>query len=193
MRQRARATNGTEDGLTILEVVIALTIFAIVITGLATSTALGLRIVSASNGRQIASQLATKELERLRRTAYDDIALSATPSLVAGTLDSALVGSPATDFAVPGAGTEPLVVSATGKVGHTDTEADGVTLKPKTVEGFSFTITRYVTWVDDPDLPLIQDYKRATIAVQWRQKTATGGASRVVLSSIFSVGKVVFP
>lgn len=179
-----------ESGFTILEVVIAMTIFAIVLTGLATSTALGLRIVSASNGRQIASQLATKELEQLRRAAYTSIGLTVAPSLVAGSLDSQLSGSPPTDFAVPGAGTEPLVLG--GTVAHTDTLADGVTLKPTPVEGFSFTITRYVTWVDDPDLSGPQNYKRVTIAVEWRQKSISGGPSRVVLSSLFGLGKVVF-
>lgn len=180
-----------EDGFTILEVIIALTIFAIVITGLATSTALGLRIVSASNGRQIASQLATKELEKLRRTPYLEIGLNGSIISVPGTLDDSqlALSIPPGTFLVPGGlSPEPLVPVATGDFFHSD-PAPATTVN---VEGFSFTITRYVTWVDDPDIAGTQDYKRASIAVQWRQKTAAGAPSRVVLSSLFGVGKVIF-
>ncbi|HUP70128.1 MAG TPA: prepilin-type N-terminal cleavage/methylation domain-containing protein [Acidimicrobiales bacterium] len=172
------------DGFTILEVVIALTIFAIVVTGLATSTALALRIVGASNGRQIASQLATREIESLRRTSYATLGLTGPiASPVPGTLDDK-VDVATQRFTVPdGPGAEALIT--TGPVVH----------NPATVpvRGFLFTVTRYVTWVDDPAIsPSTQDYKRLTVAVQWRQKSLTGGPSRVVLSTLVTDAKVDF-
>lgn len=188
MRWREVRDQGDDSGFTILEVVIALTIFALVMIGLATSTAVGLRLVGASNGRQLASQLATRELELLRQENYDDVALLTTDALSVdpGTLDDPNLDPVAQTFLVPDGPTTPeaLVLSLNGVVTPRVTT--------ETIEGFKFSIRRYVTWVDDPAIAGTQDYKRVTVAVQWTAKAVTGAPSRVVLSSLFSPGRVSF-
>lgn len=178
-----------EGGFTILEVVIALTIFALVMTGLATSTAIGLKLVARSNGRQLASQLATRELELLRQASYSNVGLLAAPTAAdPGTLDEGRLDVGAQKFLVPDGPATPeavIVVAGTGAVNPRVTT--------ESVGGFQFTIHRYVTWVDDPAISSsTMDYKRATVAVQWRASGPAGGPSRVVLSSLFSPGVVTF-
>lgn len=158
----------------------ALTLFALVMSGLATSTAIGLRLVSSSNGRQLASQLATREIELLRRGNYASIGLSAAITPVAGTLDDNVSGSPQAFLVPEGPATPETVIINAGGVSHVVDPATTV------VEGFVFKVHRYVTWVDDPAIAGSQNYKRVTVAAQWNAKTASGGPSRVVMSSLFT-------
>src|SRR5262245_61213497 len=64
------------EGFTMLELMTAMSILAVVALGFATSTALGLRTVLLARQRQTASELATARLEHLRSVPYSQVALS---------------------------------------------------------------------------------------------------------------------
>jgi prepilin-type N-terminal cleavage/methylation domain-containing protein len=67
-----------ERGFTILEVTVAMGLFALVALGLATSTKAGLNLIGSSNGRQTATQLAARWMEESRGLPYDALGMSAT-------------------------------------------------------------------------------------------------------------------
>ena len=174
-----------ETGFTIIEVVVALVIFGLVITGIAASSSSGLRLVTKSNGRQTATQLAVQEMELLRSTPYDSLGLAAalTKSPDPDHPDSA-VSTSGTAYTVPSTGTtEPLTILSGGSTAHGPIAASR--------NGFQFSMYRYVTWLDDPANPLaIEDYKRVTIVVMWAADAGSTKPNIFAMSSLFSPGSV---
>ena len=174
-----------QTGFTIIEVVVALVIFGLVITGIAASSSSGLRLVTKSNGRQTATQLAVQEMELLRSTPYDSLGLPAALAQVADPdhPDSA-VSSSGTAYTVPSTGTtEPLTILAGGSTAHGPIAASR--------NGFTFSMYRYVTWLDDPANPLsTEDYKRVTIVVVWAGDAGSPTPNTFAMSSLFSPGTV---
>lgn len=171
-----------QQGFTLLEVVVAISLFALVAAGLAASAGSGLHLVGTSNARQTATQLAVAQMELLRGTPYDGVGLSDTPVTRQAAPDpDADVSADGMSYSVPGGTLEPLV--AGGPSGHrAPTESRN---------GVAFDVYRYITWVDDPaTATTTQDYKRVTVVVRWSGRDAGGNANRHVLSSVFSPGSV---
>lgn len=154
----ARATD--EAGFSILEVMMALALFAIVIVGLATTTYAGFRLVGTSDTRQTATQVAHREMELLRSVPYASV------GLVTSTVSSY--------------NGEPVVLGGIAQPGP-----DAITS-----EGERFTVTRWVTSVDDPaTTSTTEDYKRVTIVVDWRRQDG-GNVAPTIVSSVFTSGNV---
>jgi type II secretory pathway pseudopilin PulG len=170
-----RAPNG-EEGLTIVEVMVALSLFALVIVGLVTSSNGGLRLVGSSKARQTATEVANATLERARSTPYDVLAMRTgeTYEVDPDSPDANVSGGGASYDA--GAGPEDLVVldDSDEELHHTE----------NTVSGIALDVYRYVTWVAVDTEP--EAYKRVTVVVQWSGQAPGGGPNRVTLSTFIN-------
>src|SRR5215213_6417591 len=62
-----------DEGFTLIEVVVALGVFAILATAFASTLSSSLRSLSVSRQRTTAEQLASSQMEELRRITYDDL------------------------------------------------------------------------------------------------------------------------
>lgn len=160
----------------------ALGLFALVMAGVAASSSSGLRLVTKSNGRQTATQVAVREMELLRSTPYPSLGLNAAPANNPDPdhPDNAVNG---TNYTVPGGVAEPLTVFPTGSTDH------GPSLEVQ--NNVTYEVFRYVTWVDDPLTPATTtDSKRVTLVLRWTRDAGSSRPNTFALSSIFSPGSV---
>ncbi|MGQ0825743.1 MAG: prepilin-type N-terminal cleavage/methylation domain-containing protein [Actinomycetota bacterium] len=74
-RARARARN--EHGFTLLELVVAMTIFGIVMLGIAATLGTGLALTRTNRHRSVAANLAAQEMDAVRSADFDSIVASA--------------------------------------------------------------------------------------------------------------------
>jgi prepilin-type N-terminal cleavage/methylation domain-containing protein len=160
-----------EDGFTLVELIVALALIAVVAVGFTVSVGLGFRTVAVARQRQIASELAVARLEHLRNVPYDQVALSSQP------VHEADLGHPNNGVSLDGTtydtnggktgGIEPLIVDTdAGQVLHLEDPVDvGATV---------MEIYQYVTWVDDPTIVGSEDYKRITVVVRYHAPAANG-------------------
>lgn len=189
MIARFRAFVGREQGeagFTIIEVGVALAIFAIIIVGVAGSSSSSLRLVTKSSGRQSATQVAVQEMERLRGTPYAALGMSTSPLVQTAAPDpDSAVTADGLSYLVPNGSVTPELLVVGGAVAHGPTAG--------TDNRFRFQMYRYVTWVDDPATatPTDFNYKRATIVLTWLNADG-GDPNRFVLSSLFSPGSVTW-
>ncbi len=73
MRKAVRAVRRTDDGFTLVEVLIAMVIIVIVMTAMLGVLVSSLQTIAQARQRQTATALATQALERLRALPYDDV------------------------------------------------------------------------------------------------------------------------
>ena len=180
-----RARRGDARGFSLLELVAAITILAIVATGFAVSVSLGFREVALARQRQTAADLASARLEHLRSVPYTQIAVNPAPAHTTDTTNpDYYVSADGTTYDVDGEGTiETLVVdAASGGVLHLE--------DPVQVGATVMEIYQYVTWVDDPSIAGTEDYKRVTVAVRYKAPSVHGINRIVRATSFFGVGTV---
>jgi prepilin-type N-terminal cleavage/methylation domain-containing protein len=67
-----------EDGMTLIEMVVAITLLAILMLGLGASLGAGLRLIRTDRQRVVAANLATQQMERLRSLPFSSIPLGRT-------------------------------------------------------------------------------------------------------------------
>jgi prepilin-type N-terminal cleavage/methylation domain-containing protein len=184
-----RRRSGIDDapdsaGFTLVELVVAISLLAMVGGGFVASLGLGFRTIALARQRQTAASVAEARLEHLRSIPYAQVALAS--SLVKATdptdPDYAL-SSDGTQFDVDGKGTmEPLIVDPSGGVPHIE--------DPVTVGTTVLKIYQYVTWVDDPTIAGTQDYRRVTVIVVFKTPSLNGISRTVRASAIFSSGSI---
>lgn len=171
-RRFFRADRG-ELGVGLVEVIVALCIFGIVAGALVVASGGSMRMIGSSNGRQGATQLASKEMEHLRSTPYTTLGLEDSTDFVTapGSPDEGVDAGGQT-FVVPleNGQREDLVYG--GTVGHHDRVGTG---------GFRYEIYRYVT---DPAAGVEQ--RRGTVIVTWIANGEEADRQQIVLSSLFS-------
>lgn len=172
-----------ERGVTILEVMAALGVFALVAVGLATTTHTSLDLVGASNQRQTATQVANTWIEDARSTPYDAIGMTDGESYETA------------DPASPDAAVDPNTLRYTGEDGTEDLVVlpAGVTglvhHEHVTVNGTDLALYRYVTWVaDGADT---QALKRVSVVVQFAAPDIHG-ERRVTQSTLVSPNTVAW-
>lgn len=173
-----------DSGLSIIEVVLALALFALIMVGVAASAGSGLRLAGRSDNRQQATQVAVQLMESIRTQGFTAVGLKPTTTwdMAAGSPDVGAVDtttSPPT-YDIPlanGAADEVLVMDGT-----LDHKEPPVTLGSRTVQTYT-----YVTWAD-----ATRSEKRVTIVAVYEAEEPTG-ESQVVMSSIFSRGAIDSP
>ena len=67
-----------EEGMTLVEVVVAITLLAVMMLGLAASLGAGLRIIRTDRQRVVAANLVTQQMERLRSSGFTSVPLGRT-------------------------------------------------------------------------------------------------------------------
>ena len=68
----------SEDGMTLVELIVAITLLAMLMLGLGASLGAGLRLIRTDRQRVVAANLATQQMERLRSMPFSSIALGRT-------------------------------------------------------------------------------------------------------------------
>ncbi len=195
-----------DDGVTIIEVVVASALMLVAVLGVIGSMGAGMGLVGHSRQRSSGTGIAQEKLERARNTPYDN--LSVFPQVDfnpdAGHPDHAVIeGDPATESddqyqlpdsacPTPPCAAEPLIIgsAAGGGISHIE--------DPYELANTEFIVHQYVTWVADvvdtePDIPGVQSYKRVAVVVTWKFPVYSGPRHTVVESTFVSDGTVAIP
>ena len=156
MTTHASATRN-ESGFSLIEVVVAVTLLALVMIGVATTLVSGLSGAQRTKRYHQATQLANEVVENTRDVSYGSLALQTTdiaddPRITVGEFDPD--------------GSGPLVAEPVVSV------ASGAAVNPHvttmSVSGETYDVRKYVTWVDQDDQGGAgQDYKRVTVELTW--------------------------
>ena len=182
----ARARLRDEDGFTITELMVALTILSVAFFALAGSASIGLRIVAEGRQREAATEIANGRLEHLRDIPYTDLALDTAPTHSTDSKNPDYFVSADNSQYNPGTGTnEDLDLDTTnGQVPHIES--------PVTVGPIVYSVYQYVTWVDDPaGGSTTHDYKRVTVVAFYNTPVNTGRPRSVTVSAFFTPSGIV--
>ncbi|MGI8632634.1 MAG: type IV pilus modification PilV family protein [Solirubrobacterales bacterium] len=187
----ARPSIRSQDGMTIVEVLIAIVILVVGILAFFLTIDSSTRATYNSERFQTANNIAQREMEALRRLDYDELAMTGAPAYNANP-DDPRYRVNGTKFALTSDGTnkEDLIVNGgavpTGYDGEGDTIADGVvspdpeTFNTGRVDGRIF---RFVTWEEDEECMTIcaaAGHKRVTVAVKLDPVAITTAGKRYV-------------
>ena len=165
-----------EDGFTMIELVVALSIFFIVIAPMAAVFYSSIRTAGVASHRTDGAAIASREIEALRAVPYTQVGFYADqPGYVNKfeSLDTVTLGatSPATGNLVPQMQPEtPDPNAATGYAPDPNpANANSVVLG-----NVKFTISRYIVWAtaQDPATTYTQAYKRLTVIVTWSDQAS---------------------
>ncbi len=184
--RRVRALMGADQlGMGLVDLMVAISILALVMTGLALSIGVNYKAVALARSRQVAEAAANKRLEELRDVDYASMALASQPTHSTDP-DSPdyYVSTDGVNYDVTGAGrNEALIVAAgTGPVVHIES--------PVTVGTTVVDIYQYVTWVDDPAIAGTQNLKRLSVVVQYHTTPTVGGVKFLRESVVLTNGTV---
>jgi PKD repeat protein len=171
--------------MTLVELMVAISILAIVMTGLALSIGVDYKAVALARARQVAESVANQRLEDLRDVDYDNMALSSQPThSTDSTNPDYYVSTNGVNYDVTGAGqNEALIVDdPNGPVDHLDTA--------QSVGTTEVDVYEYVTWVDDPGIAGTQNLKRLTVVVQYHTVPTIGQAKMLRESVVLTPGNV---
>ncbi len=178
--ERARG----ETGMTLIELVVAMTLLSLVMTALFASIGVSLKAVQLARARQVAEAAANKRLEELRDVDYPQLALASMP-VESGDSENPDYFVSGTSYDVTGESDfEPMIVetSPPGPVAHIES--------PVTVGGTTLDVYQYVTWVDDPDISGTENLRRVTIVVLYHNVAVKGTSHILRESMVFTPGSV---
>jgi type II secretory pathway pseudopilin PulG len=167
---------GADDGFTIVESMVALSIIFTVMLGLLGTLVSASRGIVTSRQRSVATGLANQVLETARGTSYALVGLNSADSTLAS--DSAVVSGQYN----PGGGLEPLAFASPSS--SSPWPAHQFT---QTVSGTSYVTKVYVTTVT-PTSGTGDPYRRVTVSIDWTgsqrvQYSAAGVTASLKLSS----------
>ena len=184
--------------MTLVELMVAISLIAIIMSGLALSIGVDYKAVALTRSRQVAENAANQRLEQLRDVDYASMALDSQP---VHSTDSSnpdyYVNGPANQYydvtgtGTPGTGTpnETLVVQLTptpGPVVHHDPTL--LTIGTTVID-----IYEYVTWVDDPAIAGTQNLKRLSVVVKYQSVPTVGNSKILRESVVLTDGTVTLP
>ncbi len=195
--ERAAGRGAREDGFTIVELVIALAVLAMVIAPLGRVFWSAIRTAGAAGHRTDGAAIASREIEGMRAVPYAQVGFYADqPGYVATfegfTTVSLGATSPATGTLIPQMQPEtPDPNAATGYAPDPD-PANATAIVQGSVH---FTVLRYVVWADahDASSTYTQAYKRLTVLVSWSDQTGAHTAREDSLLYPGGLGKYQSP
>jgi prepilin-type N-terminal cleavage/methylation domain-containing protein len=161
---RGRAGLGREDGFSLFELLMAITVLAVGLMALVSSFDHSRDLVSTAEKTEVASHRAERELERILSLAYDSVAHPSTPASSTNSADPAFYvngGNYQYDQGSTGPQSETLAVVGGGAIGvSSSTWTDGETRLTGQIQSF-------VTWTGDYCDASDRDLcaKRVTVAV----------------------------
>jgi Flp pilus assembly pilin Flp len=171
-----------ERGITVVEVMVAAVLMVVGIIAMLTTFDGSRELVSTSEKNGIAAHRGQLEVEKALSLDYANIALTSTPA------HSGSTSSP--DYYANSDGTyqwdqgsspkpaDPMVVDVTdGALVPVSSWSDGQSR-------LSGSVYRYVTWIDEPNVPGTHNAKRITVAVTVDNVGAVGLKKPVLVSSI---------
>ncbi|MEE9534407.1 MAG: type II secretion system protein, partial [Acidimicrobiia bacterium] len=152
-----RTAHSGDRGFTLIESAVALLIASFIFTALGQTVATALRASGERRLEQQASALTNEAVELIRDLGFDGVALLPAASdptrLPVSTFD-------------PGTGPENIFEDSAGGI--------PLQVTTETFNGITYTLTRYVTWVDDDPLDSqTEDYKRFTVIADWTSRGVT--------------------
>lgn len=155
-----------EGGFSVIEVVAAFGIFALISTALAFTTISGYRAARDTRFFQQATALGNEAVEELRDLSYSQLVMKTSDAAGDPYRLGSCSGLTGTHFLDPD-GTGPMSCETLITVGN------GAGVSPhattETVDGKQYTVRRYVTWVDSTTQGGTgQDYKRISVLVEWQ-------------------------
>lgn len=173
--------DGDEAGLTLIELMAALSVLAVGFMSLAGAMGLGLKLVGLGRQRQSAAEVGNARVEHLRNISFEDVALAEAPAHVTDDdHPDFFVSLDGTQYDYSGSETyETLVIrtSPPGLVQHVE--------DPVSVGTATFRVYQYVTWANTG-----HTIKRVTVVIQYRVPAAQGISKIVRVSSLFTAGTV---
>ncbi len=174
--------------MSLVELMVAISILALIMTGIALSVGVNYKAVALARSRQVAESVANKRLEELRDVDYATLALDSQPvHSTDSTNPDYYVSTDGLEYDVDGAGNEEaLIVDTTdGPVSHLET--------PVTVGTTVVDVYQYVTWVDDASIPGTQNLKRISVVVTYHSVPHFGLSKLLRESVILTPGNVTLP
>lgn len=186
----------SEAGMTLVELMVAISLIAIIMSGLALSIGVDYKAVALARARQVAESAANQRLEQLRDVDYASMALDSQPvhSTDSSNPDYYVNGASNQYYDIAGTGTpgtgtpnETLIVnSPNGPVKHVDPTST-------TIGTTVIDIYEYVTWVDDPAIPGTQNLKRLSVVVKYQSVPTVGNSKILRESVVLTDGTVTLP
>ncbi len=159
---RLRAVRADERGFTLVEMMVAIVLLAIILTALMTVIISSLTAMQLDEQQVRATHLAQEELERLRAIEWDCVGFDATDPDYVGTYNG-----------------NPTVTLDAAECSDT-TIAPDPSPRVRPVDGIDYTVTPHVYWIDDPEDdpaagpdPDPQDYKEFAVDVNWTVRGQT--------------------
>jgi prepilin-type N-terminal cleavage/methylation domain-containing protein len=152
-----------ESGMTLIELLVAAVLIAVGIVALFTVFDSSRGLITTSEKNDVAAHQGETEMERILGLDYRNVALTAAPAHSTVTTNPDWYVQPSGDYQWDQGSSpkpaDPMAVDPTlGAVTHVSTWSDGQSR-------LSGSVYRYVTWVDDPNIPGTQDAKRITLAI----------------------------
>lgn len=189
MRARLRCVGSDDRGMTLVELLIALSVLGLVLLGLAGTITVSYAEVQLARSRQVAEAAANKRLEELRDIDYSQLALATAPThSTDATSPDYFVKSGGSEYDYTGNDDDEALIVDTispGPVPHIES--------PVTVGKTVVDVYQYVTWADDPGIPGTQNLKRMTVVVRYRNIALNGTAHMLRESVLFTPGNVILP
>jgi type II secretory pathway pseudopilin PulG len=143
-----------DGGFTLIEASVALLIAAFIFVALGQTIAWALRSAEERRLEQQAAALTAEVVEAVRDLEFEQVAL-----LPPGSDPSRL---PASTYD-PGTGPEPIIEDSLAAIPSQVTTEN--------FNSVTYTLTRYVTWVDDNPLDTeTEDYRRLTVVAEWQSR-----------------------
>ncbi len=174
--------------MTLVELMVAISLVALILSGIALSVGVDYKAIQLARSRQVAENVANQRLEQLRDVDYSTMALDSAPVHSTDPTDpDYYVSANGANYDVTGTGqNEALIVaSGTGPITHIET--------PVTVGTTIVSVYQYVTWVDDPSIPGTQNLKRLSVVVKYATLPTVGGSRLLRESVVLTNGTVNLP
>lgn len=149
------APHREEGGFTLVEMVIAISVLAVVLLGVGGVLASGLRALAAAKSRSQANEIATQGIEDLQRFSFNNLGLCGAPG---GTQPAGLE----TTVSLPNCGATPAYEEPCNGLVGTVPKAEYTCTR----NNIAYTVKRYVAWADS-----LLTTKRLAVFVEWDDLT----------------------